>query len=187
MALRRKSSWSTGPGFINILGSGSLKKLTAVTDAAPRGSNLLGVASTSGLYPGSWVVVAVSDVGGNLMRDMTGGLAAGCRDKICVNAQNVFRMATRLASVGPGNQVVLERALPFNVSTAFRPALYEFAPALRDLGVVGVTLDFQSGKYKGRWGVPCQLVRGPFRVFPSLQVAAAVRHHRCFPRLAWRP
>lgn len=53
------------------------------------------------------------------------------------------------APEGGGSQLVLERPLPYNVSSAWKAAVHRFAPSLRHTGCEHLTLQFHESTYPG--------------------------------------
>jgi hypothetical protein len=85
---------------------------------------------------GSLVSLVMSDVAGMLHTDMNFRTAkAGCQ-ATCWTTPRAFRFHSRVAAVEPGGgAVTLERALPVNVSTAWEPELWSYAPGVSEVGI----------------------------------------------------
>ncbi len=146
------SRWAVDGAFIVVQGQAMYngkRQLTRVTSDAKRGENELRVESTKGIQAGEWVVLAVRDRNGNLMRDVNFGMTEGCIE--CKNGRGAHRHVSRVADVKGGDTIVLERPLPWNASAGFEPTLYRWAPDLSGVGIEHLTIRMKARKYQGHY------------------------------------
>lgn len=99
------------------------------------------------MQAGSLVTLVMSDVDGMLHTDMNFRSArAGCQ-ATCWTTPRALRFHSRVAAVDAGGatggpSLTLERALPLNVSVAWQPEVWSYAPgggggALIDVSMAG--------------------------------------------------
>ncbi|KAG1660559.1 hypothetical protein FOA52_002003 [Chlamydomonas sp. UWO 241] len=167
----RQSDFKSGPGLLrfagpesaNLAGEGNPQigvadpisdstLLTVVTEPAYRGGVLLHVASTEGLEAGQWVTLVQSSMGPShssvpslldMLRGHADDSAQPCRDD-CIGESRVLRTHSRLFAVRPsGGYVVLERPLPFDVDTEWRPELHTFKHGIQQSGVERLSIELR--------------------------------------------
>ncbi|KAF8072832.1 hypothetical protein HT031_000492 [Scenedesmus sp. PABB004] len=122
------SQYGWGPGFINFNGGGApdpSTRLAAVTANAYAGATVLAVDALTGLQPGMVVRIVMDNVDGGLLRSLNQGLAEPTA--ALNNRAAAIRWASRVKAVlSNPPRIELERALPFSVSTAWRPEMHDW-------------------------------------------------------------
>uniref|UniRef100_A0A7S0RMN2 Uncharacterized protein n=1 Tax=Chlamydomonas leiostraca TaxID=1034604 RepID=A0A7S0RMN2_9CHLO len=152
----RQSDWKNGPGLIRFVGpdwQATSSKLADVTAYAKRGSRTLAVSTLKGIKVGSLVTLVMSDVGGMLHTDMNFRSArAGCQ-ATCWTTPRALRFHSRVAAVDAGAQggpsLTLERALPLNVSVAWQPEVWSYAPGVSEVGIEDMRIEHKWAPYPG--------------------------------------
>ncbi|GAX84192.1 hypothetical protein CEUSTIGMA_g11615.t1 [Chlamydomonas eustigma] len=161
-----QSDYKDGPGLIrfagprsyNLAGEGHVQigvedpvsdstLLTTITRPALRGQVKLMVADSSRLLQSQWVTIVLSDRDSAMVSDMYGNITVSrkCRTD-CINAQRTMRFHSRIYSVREG-YIVLERPLPFNVSTLWNPEVHAFQPGIQQSGIEKLTVLFRWSRY----------------------------------------
>ena len=174
------SQWAFRPGFINILGSDPIGPdtiLAHVTKAASKGQHVLtigGVTNSSALDPGAWVRLVQSDPGsvntepsdgdagngshsGSLIQHLYGGWDVISHDAPphvhageLQGTQYAAQLIAKVVRV-KGNNVTLDRPLPFDVHTHWKPELHTVKATLRDAGVESLSIEFAQETYAGHF------------------------------------
>lgn len=143
-----QSNWSFSGAFLEIKGSDSGTKLADVTANAKLGDKTLVVSTTTGITPGAWVRLLMTDAAGSLFKALHGGHFPGnvAED----GGKQVFRFYSQVKSVGAGS-IVLERPLPLAVDTSWKPELRAVSPSVREVGVEHLTFEFPGTTYPGHF------------------------------------
>lgn len=132
-------------------------RLTTVHETgARRGTNVIRLASTTGVRAGEWYGLTMGPPpagGGARFRDMNLGLDPGCEDAgFCNRNQRAFVHVSRVAEVRSGGEVVLERPLPWDLFGAYDPKeFHAWRPRLQGVGVHGLSFVMQSARYRGHF------------------------------------
>ncbi len=131
-------------------------RLTTVRDTgAKRGTNVIRLASTSGVRAGEWygLTMGPPPAGGARFRDMNLGLDPGCEDAgFCNRNPRAFVHISRVAEVRGGGEVVLERPLPWDLFDAHGPKeFHAWRPRLQGVGIHGMSFVMQSARYRGHF------------------------------------
>jgi len=149
-------SWSFNGGLIWVQGEDFVDMSTHLTDVtaeAPRGDRALRVASTSGLKPDMWVRLAEFDPRsgnsnhGTLVRRLHGGLMSGGDEQ---RGKQLVWFLSRIVSIN-GSTVTLERHLPVDVKTMWRPELHVFDPTVEEVGIENLTIKMPDVRYPGHF------------------------------------
>lgn len=151
--------WSFSGGMIWIQGqdpTDSSTRLTTVVQGALRGATMITVASTAGISAGMWIRLTETDPprtganSGTLARHLHGDLTgAGCEQ----TGRQLVDFRSRVSAIS-GNTLTLERPLPVEVRTLWRPEVHRYAPTVQDVGVEKLTLKFPEISYAGHFNEP---------------------------------
>lgn len=109
------------------------------TRALPSAAALLAVRLRQHAYHAGACTYAAPLAGEVLRSNLMAGLMDAGWNK--GGARNVVRFSSRVTEVG-GGVVTLERALPWEVKTQWGPGLHAMRPALTDVGVEALTIEF---------------------------------------------
>src|SRR6266850_5476695 len=169
-----QSQWAFRPGLINFTGTDPITtetRLASVTAGALRGTRRLTI--STGAYNGAaprtssspitikkghWIRLVESDpprasaATGSLIRHLYGDLiplAPGSIEDL-IGTQSVVRFLARVKSVS-GNQIELERPLPYDVRADWAPEIHRFVPALQEVGVEHLSIHFPWTPYPGHF------------------------------------
>jgi hypothetical protein len=159
------SQWAFRPGLINVTGQDPITndtRLASVTTEARRGSRRLTISSDvpgGAIQKGEWIRLVESDppqasaTTGSLIRYLYGDLMAKVTSSTIENligTRSVVRFLSRVKSVS-GNQVELERPLPYDVRPEWTPELHQFVPSLQEFGVEHLSIHFPWSPYPGHF------------------------------------
>jgi hypothetical protein len=140
--------WSFSGGFITVRGNDPGPVLATVTGNAARGATTLEVSATESIQAGAWVRVVQTDDAGSLFRALHGGLHPGNVRQD--GGREVFHHHARVTAVGQG-RITLERPLPVEVSTTWRPQIRAVHPTTREVGIEHLTLEMAGTPYPGHF------------------------------------
>jgi hypothetical protein len=152
-----QSQWSFRPGLVNVTGSDPVTaetRLASVTAPAKRGDRVLRLSSPVSVKRGEWVRLVESDppkgdaAAGTLIRHLYGDLLPPGPG--LVGTPRVVRFLSRVKSTA-GNQIELERPLPYDVRAEWTPELHRFVPTVREFGVEHLSLHFPWTAYPGHF------------------------------------
>lgn len=143
-----QSNWSFSGAFIEVKGSDAGAKLADVTANAKLGDKLVTVSSTTGIAAGSWVRLLMTDSAGSMLGAMHQGHFPGNVGED--GGKQLFRFHSKVAKVNAGT-VELERPLPLEVSTAWKPELRAMSPSVREVGIEQLTMEFAGTPYPGHF------------------------------------
>jgi len=168
-----QSQWAFRPGLVNITGRDPISaetRLGLVTASARRGSRTLTVStevsggatpsrpSLNSIKKGQWIRLVESDppkanaATGSLIRylygDMVPPLPASIEDLI--GTEKVVRFLSRVKSVS-GNQIELERPLPYDVRAEWTPEIHRFVPVVQEIGIEHLSIHFPWTAYPGHF------------------------------------
>ncbi len=169
-----QSQWSFRPGLINVNGKDPINtetRLASVTVAAKRGSRTLTI-STAGpetsaaktktaagsIRKGQWIRLVESDppktnaATGSLIRYLYGDLTPPVPGSIedLTGTRSVVRFLSRVKSVS-GNQIELERYLPYDVRLEWTPEIHSFTPSVQEFGIEHLSIHFPWSPYPGHF------------------------------------
>lgn len=149
-------TWSFAGGEIWIQGDDPIDattKLTTVIQDAQRGGKTLVLASGVGISTGMWIRLTETDpprtgpTQGSLVRHLHGDLVdGGCEQR----GRMLVDFHSRVSGV-TGNVITLERHLPVDVRTVWRPEIHRYNPTVQDVGVEHLTLKFKTRPYSGHF------------------------------------
>jgi len=152
-----QSSWSFRPGLINVTGTDPITpeaRLASVTAPAKRGDKSLTLSAPIAVKRGEWIRLVESDppkgeaAAGSLIRHLYGDIMPPGPGLI--GTPRVVRFLSRVKSVA-GNQIELERHLPYDVRAEWNPEIHRFAPSVREFGVEHLSLHFPWTTYPGHF------------------------------------
>ena len=152
-----QSQWAFRPGLFNVTGNDPINaetRLASVTKPAQRGDRILQLSGRIATGKGEWVRLVESDpakgnaAAGSLIRYLYGGLMEPGSDLI--GTRSVVRFLSRVKSIA-GNQVELERPLPYDVRPEWTPEIHRFAPSLSEVGVEHLSIHFPWSPYPGHF------------------------------------
>jgi hypothetical protein len=169
-----QSQWSFRPGLINVTGKDPITgetRLASITTAERRGSRTLTISteppsgtqppesSSSGLIKkGQWIRLVESDppkasaATGSLIRYLYGDLTPPVPGSIenLIGTRSVVRFLSRVRAVS-GNQIELERPLPYDVRPEWGPEIHRFVPSVQEVGVEHLSIHFPWTAYPGHF------------------------------------
>lgn len=165
-----QSDYKSGPGLLRFAGPKSLNLagpghpqigledqvndatlLAIVTQNARRGDVVLYVSNTSAVTSGQWITLALSDKNSLLLNALYGYIPVPrpCTGD-CINEPRVMRFHSRVFAVRKDlGYIVLERPLPWDISTQWLSEVHAFMPDMQQSGVEELTLYFKWSKYAG--------------------------------------
>ena len=152
-----QSQWSFRPGLINFTGTDPINtetRLASVTATARRGERILKLSAHISIKKGEWIRLVESDppkesaAAGSLIHYLYGDLMPPGPDLIGTPA--VVRFLSRVKSVA-GNQIELERPLPYDVRLEWTPEVHRFAPSVQEVGVEHLSIHFPWTAYPGHF------------------------------------
>lgn len=151
-----EEAWSFSGGLIWFQGEDPIDGttlLTEVTQPATRGDRTLTLASTAGITPGMRIRLTETDPPrtsgdtGSLLRHLHGDLVdGGCEQ----TGRQLVDFRSRVSEVA-GNAITLERVLPVDVRTLWRPRIHRISPSIEDVGIRGLTIRFPVTTYPGEF------------------------------------
>lgn len=153
----KQSQWSFRPGLVNVTGTDPITsetRLASVTAPARRGDKVLKLSAPVSVRRGEWVRLVESDppkggaAAGSLIRHLYGEIMPPGPD--LVGTRNVVRFLSRVKAVA-GNQIELERPLPYDVRPEWTPEIHRFVPTVREFGVEHLSLHFPWTSYPGHF------------------------------------
>ena len=151
------SRWSFRPGLINVTGSDPITaetRLASVTAAARRGDRVLQLSGPVSVKRGEWVRLVESDppkgeaAAGTLIGHLYGDIMPPGPG--LVGTPRVVRFLSRVKSAA-GNQIELERPLPYDVRAEWTPEIHRFVPEVQEFGVEHLSLHFPWTAYPGHF------------------------------------
>jgi hypothetical protein len=151
------SRWSFRPGLVNVTGTDPITadtRLASVTAAAKRGDKVLRLSAPVSVRRGEWIRLVESDPpkgdpsSGSLIRHLYGDIMPPGPG--LVGTPRVVRFLSRVKSVA-GNQVELERPLPYDVRAEWTPEIHRFVPSVREFGVEHLSIHFPWTPYPGHF------------------------------------
>ena len=169
-----QSQWAFRPGLINFTGTDPITaetRLASVAAAAKRGSRMLTISTgaSNGAAPremsspvsikkGQWIRLVESDppkasaATGSLIRHLYGDLMPPVPGSIedLIGTRSVVRFLSRVKSVS-GNQIELERPLPYDVRADWSPEIHRFVPSVQEIGVEHLSIHFPWTAYPGHF------------------------------------
>ena len=169
-----QSQWAFRPGLINFTGTDPITaetRLASVTAGALRGTRRLTIStgtyngavprtssSPTTIKKGQWIRLVESDpprasaATGSLIRHLYGDLIPLAPDSTedLIGTRSVVRFLSRVKSVS-GNQIELERALPYDVRAEWAPEIHRFVPAVQEVGVEHLSIRFPWSAYPGHF------------------------------------
>jgi len=152
-----QSQWAFRPGLVNVTGVDPITpatRLASVIAGARRGDRTLTLSAHISLEKSQWIRLVESDpikesaAAGSLIRYLYGDLKAPGSDLI--GTRSVVRFLTRVKSVS-GNQIELERPLPYDVRPEWVPEIHRFVPAVQEVGVEHLSIHFPWTIYPGHF------------------------------------
>ncbi len=152
-----QSQWSFRPGLINFTGADPITsetRLASIVAPAKRGERTLKISAPVSVKKGEWIRLVESDPpkegagAGSLIRYLYGDLMPAGEDLI--GTRSVVRFLSRVKSVA-GNQIELERALPYDVRSEWSPEIHRFAPTVSEVGVEHLSIHFPWTPYPGHF------------------------------------
>ena len=151
-----QSQWSFGPGLLNLTGKDPINAgtlLAGVTAPAKRGDRILKLAGKITVAKGQWIRLTESDpksdsAAGSLVHYLYGNLMPPGSDLI--GTPHIVRFLSRIKSVS-GNQIELERPLPYDVRPEWTPEVHRFAPSVQEFGIEHLSIHFPWSPYPGHF------------------------------------
>jgi hypothetical protein len=144
----QQSQWAFRPGLINVTGRDPITPdtlLAAITAPAKRGDRTLKLSAPIVIHKDQWIRIVESDpqkgspAAGSLIRYLYGDLMDPGPDLI--GTRSVVRFLSRVESV-KGNEIELERPLPYDVGPEWTPEIHRFVPSVQEVGVEHLSIHF---------------------------------------------
>lgn len=144
-------SWSWSGGFFMFDGRDLGEKLADVSAPARRGDVRLVLSGAQVPAPGQWVrLVLTDDDDGSLARHLHADQSDGAKSYV---GPRLVDFASPVATVR-GSTITLARFLRVDVRMNWKPAIYAFKPAVSEVGVERLTIEFPAKKYAGHHEEP---------------------------------
>jgi len=152
-----QSQWSFRPGLINFTGQDPITaetRLASVVGEAKRGDRVLKLSARIVIGKNQWIRFVESDpqkgsaAAGSLIRYLYGNLMEPGSDLI--GTRSVVRFLSRVKSVN-GNEIELERPLPYDVRPEWIPEIHRFVPSVQEVGVEHLSIHFPWSPYPGHF------------------------------------
>ena len=144
------TSYAYSGGFLHVIGSSGHFAGDSQPVAAParRGATVVELAPGHGFEPGDEIgIVATEDAGQTLLRhlyrDDPGDISAA-------GDSRSFRHFTRVAAVD-GGRLTLERPLPIDLRSEWRPEARRFQPRIEEVGIEHLAIEFPRQPYLGHF------------------------------------
>lgn len=147
---RRTSNYAWSGGFIWAEGSYGTEKIADVVAPARRGDRSLRLRSTAGLQVGQEVEIREHDTPSSdnslavHLYDEDGG------DVTNIRGRTHASLVTRITGI-QGDRVTFDRPLRFDVRAEWEPAVYRYAPTVREVGIENLTFHFPVTPYQGHF------------------------------------
>ncbi len=145
---RPTSNYSWSGGFLWVKGAIDQPRLATVTAPAGRGGRWIEVDDASGLGAGRQVVLRQTDGADRALLSHLYSDDPGDVSKITRPVRP--EMVARVASV-EGCRVELDRPLRIDVRTEWSPTLHAFEPAVEEVGIENLAIEFPSKPYAGHF------------------------------------
>ena len=151
------SRWSFRPGLINVTGTDPITaetRLAAVTAPARRGDRVLKLSVPVSVKRGEWIRLVESDPpkgeasAGSLIGHLYGDIMPPGPG--LTGTPRVVRFLSRVKNAA-GNQIELERPLPYDVRAEWAPEIHRFVPEVQEFGVEHLSLHFPWTAYPGHF------------------------------------
>jgi hypothetical protein len=152
-----QSQWAFRPGLINVTGTDPITadtRLAAIAAPAKRGGRTLQLSAHIVIHKDQWIRLVESDpqkgsvAAGSLIRYLYGELMEPGSDLI--GTRSVVRFLLRVKSVN-GNEIELERPLPYDVRSEWTPEIHRFVPSVQEVGVEHLSIHFPWTAYPGHF------------------------------------
>ena len=151
-----QSQWAFRPGLLNLTGKDPINAgtlLAGVTAPAKRGDRLLKLTTRITVAKGQWLRLTENDpksgsAAGSLVHYLYGNLMPPGSDLI--GTPHIVRFLSRIKSVS-GNQIELERPLPYDVRPEWTPEVHRFAPSVQEFGIEHLSIHFPWSPYPGHF------------------------------------
>lgn len=140
--------WTFVGGLITASGSDAGPQLATIGSNAARGATTLQVSSAAGIKVGDWVRVVETDNGGSLFRALYGGMHPGNGGQD--GGREVIHHYSPVTAVA-GNSITLQRPLPFEVNTSWKPEIRAAKPTVREVGIESLTMEMMGTPYPGHF------------------------------------
>ncbi|KAG1674235.1 hypothetical protein FOA52_013855 [Chlamydomonas sp. UWO 241] len=150
------SDWANAPGLIRFLGPtpDTWRPLANVIANATRGTRSLKVDNSSAFSKGQWISLSQDAAENDLSLEFDLCNRDKCPYGVCIPSGpggKQLRWHSRLTDILPDNTLVLERTLPFNVSTRWGPIVHEYMSGISEVGIQGMTLEMKWQAYDGHF------------------------------------
>ncbi|GAX74555.1 hypothetical protein CEUSTIGMA_g2005.t1 [Chlamydomonas eustigma] len=150
-----QSNWKNAPGSIRFLGPNGPDAwipIANITANATRGTNVLTLSDTAQIQAGQWLSFSQEFTGISLPNDMNMRKSSyTCPKCGSPGSGAILRWHSRVAAVNAGNVIVLERSLPFNVSSDWNPTVYQFMEGISNVGIEYLTIQMKWQAYAGHF------------------------------------
>ena len=146
--------WSWSGGFIWAEGAdGPEETLTRVVEPAARGDESVVVADAGGIEPGQWVRLVQFESDGSLSLHLHDGHRLGGRCLVDQPGFEIVDWALRVERVD-GSRLHFGRPLRLDVRPEWSAEIRAFQPALEEVGVERLTIEFPPTEYNGHHKEP---------------------------------
>jgi hypothetical protein len=142
------SNYSWSGGFIWVRGDYQGTALAQVTAPARRGDTTLTVSSPDGLEIGQEIELRQEDEDQNTLAEHLYAGQPG--DMSNLNGRIRASLTTRIVAIDD-NQITLDRPLPFDVHSRWRPQILRFEPTVSEVGIEGIGFEFPAIPYAGHF------------------------------------
>jgi hypothetical protein len=152
-----QSQWAFRPGLVNVTGKDPISaatRLASVVAPAKRGDRTLTLSAPISVQKDEWIRLVESDpakespITGSLVHYLYGDLMPPGSDLL--GARAAVRFLSRVKSVS-GNQIELERPLPYDVRADWTPEIHRFVPSVQEVGIEHLSIHFPWTPYLGHF------------------------------------
>ncbi len=145
------SNYSWGGGFV-VIGGGAAKSSAGTDVVAPfprRGDEWLAVSDATGLSPGQWIEVKVSD---DSALSLSRWIYAEDPGSVKSLRPQSTRQVAKVEAIDlPGKRLRIDRPLRFDIRAEWSPKVRTFAPLVVNSGVENLGFEFPSLPYRGHF------------------------------------
>ncbi len=141
------TAYSFDFGFLTLKGDLRSADLSPLSADARRGDSLVVVASAAGISVGQEVRLQMQEAADQSLKQY---LYAGDAGDIAKGKKLETKFVAKVTRV-QGNQVFLDRGLPFDARAAWKPKLQAFRPTVRESGFERFRMEFPELPYPGHF------------------------------------
>ena len=142
------SNYSWSGGFIWFKGSFREKFISKITGEQSRGSQEIEVAKSANLQLGQYIIIELTE---DEDRSLIQELYSNDTGDISNLKRTVKTKLTTKITAIEGNQISIERPLPFDLKLKWKPFIKTFNPSVTESGVENLSISFANTAYQGHF------------------------------------